>query len=270
MKREATKIAERIREQTDKLRSIETQPILQSSHRSKTNKRIKKIEDLNRKIRRVRSSKKKLIAKRDALKLQLVDLNPRLIEGAFGEAYGKYRIDGVEGMDLPTFFSKTKDSIVSVLKRESARRAIHSQTATWIRFMKGSEYVDLAFNSRMTPVYVLNDIDSLVRSMIDHIGRDPQRVSKLRRYDDFDWTGINFPVSTKDISKFELRNRIGVNVLVLHGKTPYICRKGGDYDRVVNLMIIEDGDKRHYVAIKSLGRLLSKMNNKQKNDSTLL
>ena len=96
------------------------------------------------------------------------------------------------------------------------------------------------------------------------IGKDPQRVSKLRKYDDFDWEGINFPASTKDISKFELRNRIGVNVLALHGKTPYICRKGGDYDRVVNLMIIEDGDKRHYVAIKSLGRLLSKMNSKHK------
>ena len=105
------------------------------------------------------------------MKLQLVDLNPRLIEGAFSGAYGKYRIDGVEGMDLPTFFSKTKDSIVSVLKRESAHRAIRSQTTTWVRFMKGGEYVDLAFNSRMTPVSVLNDIDSLVRSMIDHIAQ---------------------------------------------------------------------------------------------------
>ena len=96
----------------------------------------------------------------------------------------------------------------------------------------------------------------------EEIGKDPQRVSKLRKYDDFDWEGINFPVSTKDISKFELKNRIGVNVLALHEKTPYICRKGGDYDRVVNLMIIDDGDKRYYVAIKSLGRLLSKMNSK--------
>ena len=232
---------------------------------------------------------------------------------------------------------RLKDSILNILKRESARRAIRSQTTTWIRFMKGNEYVDLAFNSRMTPVYFLNDIDGIVRSMIDHmsqqvenpalrdskfvfdmithmdisihrlnltrgssylplpdwlakknaiinpknldmkcfkssiiaalkweeIGRDQQRISKLRKYDDFDWERINFPVSTKDISKFELRNRIGVNVLALHGKTPYICRKGGDDDRVVNLMIIEDEDKRHYVAIKSLGRLLSKMNNKQ-------
>ena len=268
--------------------------------------------------------------------MQLVDLTPRLIEGAFGGAYGKYRIDGVEGMDLPTFFSKTKDSILNVLKRESARRAIRSQTTTWIRFMKGNEYVDLAFNSRMTPVYILNDIDSIARSMIDHmsqqvenpalrdsnfifdsvihmdisvhrlnltrgssyiplpdwltkkktiinpknldfkcfkwaviaalklreIDRDHQRVSKLKRYDDLDWNGIDFPVSTKDINKFELRSRISVNVLALDGKTPYICRKGGDYERVVNLMIIEDGEKRHYVAIKSLRRSLSKMNSK--------
>ena len=252
--------------------------------------------------------------------------------------YSKYRIDGAEGMDLPTFFSKTKDSITSVLKRESACRAIRSQTTTWIRFMKGNEYVDLAFNSRMTPVYILSDKDGIVRSMIDHmvqqvdnpslrdskfvfdsvihmdigahrlnltrgssyiplpewltkkksiintkkldlkcfkwsviaalkwreIDRDHQRVSKLKSYDDLNWNGINFPVSTKDISKFELRNRIGVNVLALDGKTPYICRKGNDYDRVVNLMIIEADDKKHYVAIKSLERLLSKMNNKQK------
>ena len=340
MKREATKIAEKIKEQTDKLRTMEVHPIQQSSQSSKMNKRIKKkIEDLNRKIRRVKGggkTKRNLIAKKDALKLQLANQTPRLIEGAFSGAYGKYRIDGVEGMDLPTFFSKTKGSIWNILKRESARRAIRYQTTTWIRFMKGNEYVDLAFNSRMTPVYILNDIDSIVRSMIEHmsqqvdnpalrdskfifdsvihmdisiqrlnltrgssyiplpdwltkkkaiinpknldlkcfkwaviaalkwreIDQNNQRVSKPKRYDCFDWNEMNFPVSTKIISKFELGNRIGVNVLALDGKTPYICRKGGDYDRVANLMIIEDGDKRHYVAIKSLGRLLSKMNSK--------
>ena len=98
------------------------------------------------------------------------------------------------------------------------------------------------------------------------IDSNHQRVSKLKRYDDLDWNGINFPASTKDITKFEVRNRIGVNVLALDGKTPYICRKGGDYDRVVNLMIIEKDDKKHYVAIKSLGRLLTKMNSKHKTE----
>ena len=99
----------------------------------------------------------------------------------------------------------------------------------------------------------------------EEIDRDHQRVSKLRRYEDeFDWSGISYPVSTKDISKFEVRNRIGVNVLALNGKTPYICRKGMDYDRTVNLMIIEDGEKKHYVTIKSLERLLSMNNSKHK------
>ena len=205
--------------------------------------------------------------------------------------------------------------------------------------MKGSEYVNLAFNSRMTPVYMLNDIDSIVQNMINHmaqqvenpalrdskfvfdsimhmdisihrlnltrgssyiplpdwlakkkaiinpknldekcfkwsviaalkweeIDRDHRRVSKLRRYEyEFDWSGMSFSVSTKNITKFEVRNKIGVNVLALNGRTPYICRKGGDYDRVVNLMIIENGDKKHYVAIKSLERLLSMQNSKHK------
>ena len=268
---------------------IEVEPILQTSQLSKENKRLKKkIEDLNRKIRRAKGgnkAKNRLIAKRESLKLQLSDTTPRLIEGAFGGAYSKYRINGIEGMDLPTFFSKIKNSIISsVLKKESTRRAIRSQTTTWIRFMKGSEYVNLAFKCRMTPVYMLNDIDSVVRNMINHmaqqvenpalrdskfvfdnimhmdisvhrlnltrgssyiplpdwlakkkaiinpknldlkcfkwsviaalkwdeIERDQQRVSKLRRYEDeSDWSGMSFPVSTKDISKFETRNRIG-------------------------------------------------------------
>ena len=67
MKREATKIAEKIKEQTEKLESLQLQPIQQAP---KTNKRIKKkIEDINRKIRRAKGkTKRNLIAKKDALK----------------------------------------------------------------------------------------------------------------------------------------------------------------------------------------------------------
>ena len=59
--------------------------------------------------------KRNLIAKRDAVKSQSVDLTPKLVEGAFGGAYSRYRIDGIEGMDLPTFFSKSRDSILNLL-----------------------------------------------------------------------------------------------------------------------------------------------------------
>ena len=353
MKREATMISEKIAEKKveleetlEKIKELTptpiNTPIEPSIKLSMSNKRIKKkIDELNRKIRRAKGrTKRNLIAKRDALKSQLVDLTPRLIEGAFGGAYSRYRIDGVEGMDLDTYFSKTRGIISELLRKESTRRAVRSQTTTWIRFIKdGIEHVDLAFNSRITPVYNLNDIGEVVGSMITHmaqqvenpalrdskfvfdrvmrieismhrlnltrgssyiplpawlsrkeaiinpknldmkcfkwaliaalkwkeIGPDQQRVSKVKKYDDLDWDGINFPVSTCDINKFESRNRISVNVLALDGKLPYICGKGGNYNRIVNLMLIEDNKKRHarsvggahYVAIKSLGRLLS-------------
>ena len=311
MKRTAAKLNERIQEKLneriqEKVKEIKTieansisQTIVKTSQQSKENSRVKrKIEDINRKLRRAKGkTKRNLMIKRDLLRLQLVDSSPKLIKGAFGGNYSKYRINGIEGMDLPTFFSKIRSSITNVLRKETAQRAIRSQTTTWIRFMKGEELINLAFNSRMTPVYYLNDIESIVQSMINHmaqqvenpalrdskfvldgivytdinvhrlnltrgssyislpdwlakkkaminpknldekcfkwsviaslkweeIGIDHQRVSKLRRYEnEFDWSGMSFPVSTKDINKFEARNRIGVNLLALNGKTPYI------------------------------------------------
>ena len=92
----------------------------------------------------------------------------------------------------------------------------------------------------------------------------PQRVSKLKRYEEeFDWSGLKFPICIRDINKFETNNEIGVNILAVENRKIYICRKGKDYDRIANLMLITEGNKKHYVAIKSLSRLLSNQNNKQ-------
>ena len=73
----------------------------------------------------------------------------------------------------------------------------------------------------------------------EEIDRDHQQVSKLKRYEgEFDWSGLEFPVSLRDINKFERNNEIGVNILAIENKNIYICRKGKDYDRIVNLMLI--------------------------------
>ena len=46
--------------------------------------------------------------------------------------------------------------------------------------------------------------------------KDPQRVSNLRKFmDNYNWSGLEFPVSIKDIGKFETRNNISVNVLAV-------------------------------------------------------
>ena len=78
-------------------------------------KRIeRKISELNKKIRRAKRNKVKesLIAKRKALRLDLADgkWNPeaRALEGAFGRAYRRYRIDGRPRMDPDTYFNRIK------------------------------------------------------------------------------------------------------------------------------------------------------------------
>ena len=51
------------------------------------------------------------------------------------------------------------------------------------------------------------------------VGNNPERVSKLRRYEgEFDWSGLEFPVSFRDINKFERNNEIGANILAVENK----------------------------------------------------
>ena len=95
----------------------------------------------------------------------------------------------------------------------------------------------------------------------EEIGENPQRISNLKKFEkDFDWSGIKFPVSVKDIKGFEIKNRISINLLAIENRDIYICRKGGNYNHLINLMIIDN----HYIAIKSLSRLLSSKNTKHK------
>ena len=86
--------------------------------------------------------------------------------------------------------------------------------------------------------------------------KDPQRVSNLRKFtDNYNWSGLEFPVSIKDIGKFETRNNISVNVLAVEGRDIYVHRKGWRMGREINLLMVSEDGIWHYTAIKSLSRL---------------
>ena len=105
----------------------------------------------------------------------------------------------------------------------------------------------------------------IMASRWEEINNNPERISKLERFEkDFDWSGIGFPVSVKDIKKFEFRKQISINLLAIEGKQIYICGKGGNYEHIINLMLITENNRKHYVAIKSLSKLLSSQNTKCK------
>ena len=179
MKREADKIAEKLRESEKALKLLEPRvpkdPISGAPikrHPPNRNKHIEaKIAEINKKIRRAKNRRNKecLIAKRDSLRLEL-NWGPRQLNGAFGGAYRCYWIDGIKGMDVDTFFTRTKRFLTDLLSRETRNRAVSSQAITWIRFVKdGIESVELAFNSRMLAVYDLSDMAGIVSKMIEHM-----------------------------------------------------------------------------------------------------
>ena len=98
------------------------------------------------------------------------------------------------------------------------------------------------------------------------IGKDPQRISNLKRFaSNYDFSGLKYPVAINEIDKFEKKNGIPVNVLGVKGRDIYICRKTKLAKRKsVNLLLITDGESRHYTAVKSLTRLLRSSNSKHK------
>ena len=297
MKREVVKAIEKLKESEKSFESIESRiiPKNNNSKRSSSKRIENKIAELNKKIRRAKNKKNKerLIAKRNSLKIEL-SWGPKELEGAFGSAYRHYRIDGIEGRDVETYFARTKKFLIDLLNKETTNRPVRSQATTWIRFVRDEvEQVSLAFNSRMMTVFSLNDKNEIVTAMIEHmaqqienpalrnskfvfdrvshmdidfhtlnltrgssylplpdwlmkkkailnpknsdmecfkwaviaamkweeIGNNPERVSKLKRYEgEFDWSGLEFPVSFRDINKFGRNNEIGVNILAVENK----------------------------------------------------
>ena len=101
------------------------------------------------------------------------------------------------------------------------------------------------------------------------IKKNHQRISRLRPYENqYNWEGLEFPVSIKKIDKFEKNNPgIAVNVLFSNKGsiyTAYRSERNVKCKKQVNLLMIVDGEKRHYTAIKNISRLLSKLNRKTK------
>ena len=147
-------------------------------HPQNRNKRIEaKIAEINKKIRRAKNkrNKERLIAKRNSLRLDL-NWGPRLLEGAFGNAYRRYRIDGIPGI---------RSFLIDLLKKESRTGAVRSQTTTWIRFRKDRELVELAFNSRMTNVYNLSDMDEIVNENDSPYERTNRKSSTIKIVDSY-------------------------------------------------------------------------------------
>ena len=106
-----------------------------------------------------------------------------------------------------------------------------------LNLMRGSSYLPLP--DWLAKEMIINPCNEdrecfkwaiIAASRWEDIDSHPKRISKLKRFEaNFDWSGVGFPVSVRDIKGFEFRNQISINVLAIEDRQIYICRKGGNY-----------------------------------------
>ena len=138
--------------------------------------------------------------------------------------------------------------------------------------MSASSYIELPSSLYMKKaiINVKNENDNecfkwAVTSAVFPAKEHGERLSKQMRKDSekFKWTGIEFPVSLKQIDKFENQNNYAINVFG-YEKVVYPLRISKKKDQVINLLLIADEETNHYCWIKNMSRLLSSgINNHQ-------
>ena len=97
----------------------------------------------------------------------------------------------------------------------------------------------------------------------EDIKHQTERISLLQHYEDqYNWNELEFSLAIQKIGKFDKNNPgIAVNVLFNKKKSIYTARRSGlngKCSKQVNLLIVVDGENRHYTAIKNISMLLSK------------
>ena len=105
------------------------------------------------------------------------------------------------------------------------------------------------------------------------IDKHPQRISKIKPFiDNYNWIDINFPTAKKDWNKFELNNKdVALNILYVPFNTKKIeiafkSKYNLVRDNQIILLMISNGKNWHYLAVKSLSRLLRGKNSNHDGD----
>ena len=105
----------------------------------------------------------------------------------------------------------------------------------------------------------------------EEIKNNPETIRLLWPHESqFNWEGLELLVSIKKFDKFEKSNPgMAGNVLFSNKKSQniYTAHRSGcnvKCKKQLNLLMIVDGEERHYTAIKNIYRLLSKLNGKTK------
>jgi hypothetical protein len=186
-------------------------------------------------------------------------LNQKQLEGTYADGIEKIKKDMEEYLQNGSEwkFKAIKRFFIKVTKYQS---------------FNGSSYIELPeyINNKKCVINIKNDDDKcfiysvLCGMFYDEIEHHHQRVSKYKPYlDKINVEGLNCPMSIDDIGKFEELNNIPINVFMLnddHDENNEISQHFNviyfhtikNEKKPINLLLIENEDKRHYCFIKNI------------------
>ena len=133
--------------------------------------------------------------------------------------------------------------------------------------LAGSSYIELtpAIKAKQACVNIQNSDQRCFEYAVlyslhaEEIGPNPQRVSKYAKYKgELNFEGIQFPVSLKDYKRFEDLNKIKIYVFIQNDELIeplYTGKNVHGYNKTVDLLLISDKEKSHYVCIKNFNAL---------------
>ena len=134
--------------------------------------------------------------------------------------------------------------------------------------LKGSSYIKLPQELKNRGLINLQNEDNECFRWchIRHLnpqGKDPQRIKKTDKtfICQLDYSSIEFPVTVEQINKIEKQNNICINLFGYEEKQPfpiYISKE--KYQDHMELLLITEGENKHYVLIKEFNKFMFRQN----------
>ncbi|GBN41868.1 hypothetical protein AVEN_73998-1 [Araneus ventricosus] len=96
-----------------------------------------------------------------------------------------------------------------------------------------------------------------VLAALHPVGKNAERVSKYLPFvKEMNLDNISFPTPLSQIGRFEKTNNISINVFDFDREVFPLKVTTAGKESHINLLLISDGEKRHYTLIKNMNRLL--------------
>ena len=191
----------------------------------------------------------------------------------------------LEGTDLEEVFNEMVDEIeTAIQKTENAEGSgwvlesitdIKLHTANWDPLNAGS-YIDLpAYLKNKKAIINMKNQDNecfkwCVLRALNPKDTNPDRIDNdlKSKQDTINMEGIRYPVSFRDIDRFESQNpNISISVFGYNQNERVYPLKVSKYtgcEHDINLMLIKDGENSHYCLIKNMSALLASQINNHK------